>query len=152
MVGLNEFYRFCKKDSFRFCSQYSIIPSFHYSMLHCNVERLLKTIISIGDRNSETLNQSMLWVFIYSPPIYCYTNAIAAQFNPSGSLSMEGYIVTRCWILDTGYWKLDKRYDLSFVLSGKVLSIEYRASRNEYRLRSILACMCFAWQAGRRPI
>ena len=33
MMGLNEFYRFYKKDLFRFYTQYSIIPSFHYSML-----------------------------------------------------------------------------------------------------------------------
>ena len=43
MMGLNEFYRFYKKDLFRLYTQYSIIPSFHYSMLHCNVERKLKT-------------------------------------------------------------------------------------------------------------
>jgi len=42
MMGLNEFYQFYKKDLFRFYTQYSIIPSFHYSMLHCNVERQLK--------------------------------------------------------------------------------------------------------------
>ena len=56
MMGLNEFYRFYKKDRFRFYTQYSIIPSFHYSMSHFNVERQLKIIISIGCRISETLN------------------------------------------------------------------------------------------------
>jgi len=38
MMGLNEFYRFYKKDIFRFYTQYSIIPAFHYSMSHCIVE------------------------------------------------------------------------------------------------------------------
>ena len=56
MMGLNEFYRFYEKDLFRFYTQYSIIPSFHYSMLHCNIERQLKTIISICCRISETFN------------------------------------------------------------------------------------------------
>jgi hypothetical protein len=55
MMGLNEFYRFYKKDLFRFYTQYSDIPSFHYSMLHCNVERQLKTKISRGRRIDETL-------------------------------------------------------------------------------------------------
>jgi hypothetical protein len=41
MMGLNEFYRFYKKDFFRFYTQYSIIPSFHYSMSHCNGEQQL---------------------------------------------------------------------------------------------------------------
>jgi hypothetical protein len=41
MMGLNECYRFYKKDRFRFYTQYSNIPSFHYSMLYCNVERRL---------------------------------------------------------------------------------------------------------------
>ncbi len=62
MMGLNEFYRFYKKDLFRFYTQYSIIPSFHYSMLHRNVERQLKTIISINCNIFETFNLHTLCV------------------------------------------------------------------------------------------
>ena len=60
MMGLNEFYRLYKKDLFRFYTQYSIIPSFHYSLLHCDIERQLKTITSIGCIIPDMLNMTTI--------------------------------------------------------------------------------------------
>ena len=45
MMGLNEFYRFYKKDIFRFYTQYSIIPSFQYSISYFHVECMIKKYI-----------------------------------------------------------------------------------------------------------
>ena len=88
MMGLNEFYRFYKKYLFRFYPQYSIIPSFHYSMLHCNVERQLKTIISIDCAPRRLI--------------------ISARFRPrSAYISVQ--IFDRCQTLSKGWLRIDRR-------------------------------------------
>jgi len=48
MMGLNEFYRFYKKDLFYFYTQYSIIPLFHVDLQCC--ASVKEKIISIGCR------------------------------------------------------------------------------------------------------
>ncbi len=62
-MGLNEFYRFYEKDLFRFYTQYSNIPPFHYSMIAAVTLIQVNVIYSASCINSNTLGYSYVSKF-----------------------------------------------------------------------------------------